>query len=179
MLYTRVHDFSSTYSECILLSFVPFPCIVERRSPSFYINSEALAIHGNYKCQKPLTLLTRFKCGMGGGIYLLQYLLGDVTARFCGKSLLTYWSPLALKNNRGGRGRWGFSGQIDIFYAFLKTEHFCIFEKLFTDCVQPDGGHRGGFSEERDWLSQWSSSWCNMTFFFGITIDNVYVIMTM
>lgn len=47
------------------------------------------------------------------------------------------------------KGR-GFSGQIDIFYAFLKTEHFCIFEKLFTDCVQPDSGHRGGFSEERD-----------------------------
>lgn len=78
-----------------------------------------------------------------GGNYLLQYLLGDVTARFCGKSLLTYWSPLALKKGRG------FLGQIDIFYAFLKTEHFCIFENLFTDCVQPDGGHRGGFSEER------------------------------
>lgn len=64
---------------------------------SFYINSKALAIRGNYKCQKPLTLLTRFECG---GNYLLQYLLGDDTARFCGKSLLTYWSPLALKKGK-------------------------------------------------------------------------------
>lgn len=30
-----------------------------------------------------------------------------------------------------------FYGQIDIFYAFLKTEHFCTFEKLFTDVFNP------------------------------------------
>ncbi len=64
---------------------------------SFYINSKALAIRGNYKCQKPLTLLTRFECG---GELFVAIFIGRWYSWFCGKSLLTYWSPLALKKGK-------------------------------------------------------------------------------
>lgn len=91
-LWLPIHTF--TLHTCVIRALSMYSWEI---FPSFYINCKALAIRGNYKCQKPLTLLTRFKCG---GNYLLQYLLGDDTARFCGKSLLTYWSPLALKKGK-------------------------------------------------------------------------------
>lgn len=103
-----------------------FHCIVERHT----CPSTSIEKFSKLQMPKAINFDHLYKKTWGD---LLQYLLGDVTERLCGKSLLTYWSPLALKRGRD------FYGQIDIFYAFLKTEHFCTFGKLFTDCVQPDG----------------------------------------
>lgn len=145
MLYTHVHDFLSTYSECILLSFVPFPCIVERKSPSFYINSKALAIHGNYKCQKPLTLLTRFKCG--GGDLFVAIFIGRCYSTVLWQESFDLLVTTCLKKKWGGMRLFGPDRH---FLRFLEDWALLyIWEIIHRLCSTRWWTQRGIFRRER------------------------------